>query len=68
MGLKPPLAVLEQREIERGFRVIGQTKGHCELVHKGIDYDLELDTSILNPKKCVETILAALPNIPLRDK
>jgi chloramphenicol 3-O phosphotransferase len=68
VGVRPPLAVLEKREIERGFRVIGQARGHSDLVHAGVDYDLELDTSILSPKECAEKILAAISNVSVRDE
>ena len=67
VGLRTPLPVLEAREIERGFRVIGQARGHHELIHDGVEYALELDTSLLSPQECAERILAAIPSVSRLD-
>jgi chloramphenicol 3-O phosphotransferase len=45
VGLMAPLQVLEQRERDRGDRLIGLARWQFERVHKGINYALEVDTS-----------------------
>lgn len=44
VGLHAPLPVLEQRERERGDRIIGSARAQFKNVHQGVAYDLELDT------------------------
>ncbi len=43
VGLFAPLDVVEERERERGDRVIGLARGYVDRVHRGIAYDLEID-------------------------
>jgi chloramphenicol 3-O phosphotransferase len=45
IGLHCDLPELERREIARGDRRIGQARGQFDLVHHGMRYDLELDTT-----------------------
>ncbi len=45
VGLFAPLDVLEARERERGDREIGLARWQYERVHRGIAYDLRIDTS-----------------------
>ena len=61
VGVHAPLSVLEKRERDRGYRIVGQTKGHHELIHEGVDYDLRLDTSVLSPGQCASQILEFAP-------
>jgi chloramphenicol 3-O phosphotransferase len=44
VGVNAPLAILEQREKERGNRIIGSARGQFHGVHAGATYDLEIDT------------------------
>ena len=44
VGIKSPLPVLEQREKERGNRIIGSARGQFYKVHADTSYDLEIDT------------------------
>ena len=74
-GLKPvyikvfcPLDILKEREIQRGDRRIGTAEGQFYEAHKGIDYDLELDTSKLNPEESVSKILNLITNNSEKDK
>ncbi|MDY6867419.1 MAG: AAA family ATPase [Chloroflexota bacterium] len=60
VGVRCPLAVLEQREKDRGDRSIGLARAQFEQVHRHGLYDLELDTSVLSVKDCVAEILAVL--------
>lgn len=56
VGLVAPLDVLEARELVRGDREIGLARGQYDLVHRGIAYDLEVDTSAATPAECARTI------------
>jgi chloramphenicol 3-O phosphotransferase len=60
VGVRCPLAVLEQRERDRGDREIGLARRQFEQVHRHGIYDLELDTSVLSAEECVTEIRAAL--------
>lgn len=59
VGLFAPLDVLEQRERDRGDRLIGLARWQYDRVHRGIDYDLEIDTSRLSVADCAEKIADA---------
>jgi chloramphenicol 3-O phosphotransferase len=60
VGVQCPLAIAEQRERERGNRIVGTVRGQQALVHTFRKYDVEVDTSIATPRECAEAILAAL--------
>ncbi len=44
-GVRCELGELERREIARGDRVAGQARGQFDLVHAGVVYDIEVDTT-----------------------
>jgi chloramphenicol 3-O phosphotransferase len=67
VGLRCPLAVLEQRERARGDRLLGHTRGHAHLVHAHGLYDLEVDTSVAGVEECAEQILRRLHEGPPPD-
>lgn len=56
VGVMAPLEVLEAREVLRTDRLPGLARWQYERVHKGIDYDLEVDTSVLTPLECARRI------------
>lgn len=56
VGVFAPLAVLEDRERRRGDRGIGLARWQYDRVHKGVTYDLEIDTSQASPLECAEII------------
>jgi chloramphenicol 3-O phosphotransferase len=56
VGVFAPLDVLEARERERGDRLIGLARWQYERVHRGMTYDLEIDTSIAAPMACAQLI------------
>ena len=56
VGLFAPLDVLEARESERADRLPGLARWQFERVHRGIRYDLEVDTSRLTPTECAHRI------------
>lgn len=59
VGLHAPLDVLEERERERGDRLIGLARWQYDRVHQGKRYDLELDTSKTTPMECAQAIKRA---------
>ena len=56
IGVFAPLEVLEVREAARADRLPGLARWQYPRVHKGIDYDLEVDTSLLTPLECARRI------------
>ncbi|WFP77781.1 AAA family ATPase [Mesorhizobium sp. WSM4906] len=58
VGVFAPPDVLEARESARGDRLPGLSRWQYERVHKGISYDLEIDSSVLSPFECAERIRA----------
>jgi chloramphenicol 3-O phosphotransferase len=60
VGVHCPLVIAEQRERERGDRIVGTARGQHGMVHTFRDYDLDLDTSVATPQECAAAILAAL--------
>ncbi|HET9015619.1 MAG TPA: chloramphenicol phosphotransferase CPT [Thermomicrobiaceae bacterium] len=46
------------REIARGDRVVGMAAGQAEVVHRGVVYDLEVDTSHTESLDCARAIAA----------
>jgi chloramphenicol 3-O phosphotransferase len=59
VGVFAPLDVLEEREKVRGDRDIGLSRWLAKHVHKGITYDLKIDTTQSNPTECAEQIKRA---------
>lgn len=60
VGVHTPLAVLEQREKERGNRILGSARGQFHKVHTGVVYDLVIDTHPSTLQENVEKIQSAL--------
>ncbi len=56
VGLFAPLDVLEARERARGDREIGLARWQYDRVHRGIVYDLEVDTAAATPEACARLI------------
>ena len=56
VGLFAPLEVLEERERQRGDRMIGLARWQFDRVHAGMRYDLEIDTSRASPAQCAQMI------------
>ena len=59
VGLFAPLDILEERERTRTDRMIGLARWQYGRVHKGMKYDLEIDTSTATPEECASRIKAA---------
>ena len=64
VAVHAPLTVLEERERNRGDRLIGLSRWQFARVHKGIDYNFEIDTAISSPKEIATAIASAL-GVPL---
>jgi chloramphenicol 3-O phosphotransferase len=58
VGVRCDAAVAAGREIARGDRVSGMALSQADLVHRGVDYDLEVDTTHAEPLDCARTIAA----------
>jgi chloramphenicol 3-O phosphotransferase len=64
IGIHCPLEVLEQRERTRKDRTLGQAKKQFSIIHKHVQYDLVIDTSLMNPEECALSILSRLQSPP----
>lgn len=56
VGVFAPLDVLEARESARADRLPGLARWQFERVHKGVAYDLEVDTSLFSAQECAVRI------------
>jgi chloramphenicol 3-O phosphotransferase len=56
VGLFSPLDVLEARERGRGDRKAGLARWQYHRVHRGVVYDLEIDTTATTPLENAQTI------------
>lgn len=67
IGVNAPLPVLEQREKERGNRILGSARGQFHKVHVDTTYDLEINTHQSSISENVEKIkaLALCPPTPI---
>ncbi|GAP46388.1 chloramphenicol phosphotransferase CPT [Streptomyces azureus] len=58
VGVRCDSAVAAGREIARGDRVRGMAASQAHLVHEGVSYDLEVDTTHAESLVCARTIAA----------
>jgi chloramphenicol 3-O phosphotransferase len=58
VGVRCDGAVAAGREIARGDRTSGMAASQAELVHKGMAYDVEVDTTRTESLECARTIAA----------
>jgi chloramphenicol 3-O phosphotransferase len=58
VGVKCDATVAAGREIARGDRIAGMAAAQADLVHQGVDYDLEVDTTHAESMECARTIAA----------
>jgi chloramphenicol 3-O phosphotransferase len=58
VGVRCDRAVAEGREIARGDRVRGMAASQAQVVHEGVSYDLEVDTTHTESLACARTIAA----------
>ncbi len=68
VGVRCPLAVVEERERTRRDRTLGQAAAQLDVVHRWGGYDLEVDTSLLSPEEAASRVAAVveagLPSTP----
>lgn len=60
VGVHCDPAVLAERERARGDRVVGMAADQLPLVHAGVVYDLEVDTTDASPDECARRIIDRL--------
>ncbi|PAZ09750.1 chloramphenicol phosphotransferase [Streptomyces sp. SA15] len=58
VGVRCEASVAAGREIARGDRVRGMAEKQAELVHRGVVYDVEVDTTRSESLECARTIAA----------
>jgi chloramphenicol 3-O phosphotransferase len=65
VGVHCPLGLAEQRERERGDRIVGTVRGQHAVVHTFRKYDVDVDSSVATPQECAEAIRAVLDARPV---
>ena len=58
VGVRCASAVAAGREVARGDRVVGMAVSQADLVHRGVVYDLEVDTSRAESMACARAVAA----------
>ncbi|MER6531820.1 chloramphenicol phosphotransferase CPT [Streptomyces sp. NPDC001508] len=56
VGVRCDGAVAAGREVARGDRIAGMAAAQAEVVHRGVVYDLEVDTTRSEAMECARTI------------
>jgi chloramphenicol 3-O phosphotransferase len=56
VGVHCPLEVIVRRERERTDRTFGQAKAQFDVVHRWTNYDVEVDTSVLDPEQAAAKV------------
>jgi chloramphenicol 3-O phosphotransferase len=59
VGVMAPLEVVEQRERQREDRFDGLARSEYDIVHVHANYDLTVDTAVLDPRQAAIVILEA---------
>jgi chloramphenicol 3-O phosphotransferase len=67
VAIEAPLEVLEQRERDRGDRMIGLARWQYSRIHAGIEYDLVVDSGTLTVSECAEAIHSFVDGQRTRD-
>lgn len=60
VGVRCDAQVAAARELARGDRIAGMAASQAELVHRGIAYDLQVDTTRTEALRCAQAIAARL--------
>jgi chloramphenicol 3-O phosphotransferase len=56
VGVRCPLEVVVARERERKDRTLGQAEAHFNVIHEWAGYDVEVDTSKLDPQQAAARV------------
>jgi chloramphenicol 3-O phosphotransferase len=57
IGVTAQLESVQEREKKRGTSPEGHARSHYHTVHQGMNYDLMLDTDVLNPEQSADKII-----------
>ena len=60
VGVRCDATVAAGRELARGDRIVGMAASQADLVHRGVVYDLQVDTTHTEALECAEVIAARL--------
>ena len=60
VGVRCDAAVAAGRELARGDRVTGMAASQAEVVHRGVVYDLQVDTTHTEALACAQAIAASV--------
>jgi chloramphenicol 3-O phosphotransferase len=60
VGVRCPLEVVVRRELERKERTLGQAAAQFDVTHRWAKYDVEVDTSTLDPDQAAARVRNAL--------
>jgi chloramphenicol 3-O phosphotransferase len=60
VGVRCDAAVATAREAKRRDRVAGMAAAQAEVVHQGVDYDVEIDTTAATARACAEVVFEHL--------
>ena len=60
VGVRCDAAVATGREMARGDRVVGMAALQAELAHRGVAYDLEVDTTHAESLECARAVAARI--------
>ncbi|MEJ3652512.1 chloramphenicol phosphotransferase CPT [Actinomycetes bacterium KLBMP 9759] len=60
VGVRCDADIATGRELARGDRIAGMAAAQAELVHRGVDYDIEVDTARMESIECARRIAAEL--------
>ncbi|WP_245822170.1 chloramphenicol phosphotransferase CPT [Lentzea waywayandensis] len=63
VGVRCDAAVAAGRELARGDRVAGMAEAQAELVHRGMSYDVEVDTAKAEAVECAKVIAAQVGTV-----
>jgi len=58
VGVRCDATVAAGREVARGDRVVGMARSQADVVHQGVHYDLEVDTTHTESMECARAIAA----------
>jgi chloramphenicol 3-O phosphotransferase len=58
VGVRCEAAVAAGREMARGDRIAGMAASQADVVHQGVVYDLQVDTTHSEPLECARAIVA----------
>ncbi|MEU5433661.1 chloramphenicol phosphotransferase CPT [Streptomyces sp. NPDC020719] len=61
VGVRCDGVIAAGREVARGDRIIGMAASQAEAVHRGMVYDVEVDTAHVESMECARAIAARVP-------